>query len=170
MAPQWQNGACDTNCQEDVSACLLAHVNTAGIHVPLWIVAQNPSVGWGQDPEFPNQEGAFFGNVFTLGAHGTDPTKVPMYYCTGAKYNVNPPQGRVGVDADEPALRQSVRQHLRRVPGPTPLRRRRLPEPDRRLQGLQRLEQRRHRLAAEHRRHDEHARHSGGTGHGYRWR
>src|SRR6476620_216514 len=35
MAPQWQNGACDTTCQENVSACILAHVNTAGIHVPL---------------------------------------------------------------------------------------------------------------------------------------
>ena len=65
MAPQWQNGACDTTCQENVSACMLAHVNTAGIHVPLWMVAQNAAVGWGQDPEFPNQEGAFFGNVFT---------------------------------------------------------------------------------------------------------
>ena len=77
LAPQWQNGACDTNCQEAVSACLLAHVNTAGLHIPLWIVAQNPIVGWGQDPEFPNQEAAFFGNVFMPGAHGTDPTKTP---------------------------------------------------------------------------------------------
>ena len=30
------------------------------------------------------------------GAHGTDPNKAPMYYCTGAKYNVSPPEGRVG--------------------------------------------------------------------------
>src|SRR3982751_4411161 len=63
MAPQWKNGACDTTCQENVSACMLAHVNTAGIHVPLWLVAQNAAVGWGQDPGFPNQEAAFFGNV-----------------------------------------------------------------------------------------------------------
>src|SRR4051794_25791374 len=96
MAPQWQNGACDATCQEGVSACLLAHVNTAGIHVPLWIVSQNPAVGWGQDPEFPNQEAAFFGNVFMQGAHGTDPAKAPMYYCTGPKYALNPPQGRLG--------------------------------------------------------------------------
>ncbi len=96
MAPQWQTGACDSNCQEDVSSCLLAHVNTAGIHVPLWIVSNNPVVGWGQDPNYPNQEGAFFGNVFMMGAHGTDQTKAPMYYCMGAKYNVSPPQGRLG--------------------------------------------------------------------------
>jgi hypothetical protein len=96
IAPQWQTGACDTNCQESVSACLLAHVNTAGIHVPLWIVGNDPVVGWGQDPNYPNQEGAFFGNVFMMGAHGTDQTKAPMYYCMGAKYNVNPPQGRLG--------------------------------------------------------------------------
>jgi hypothetical protein len=96
LAPQWQSGACDTTCQESVSACLLAHVNTAGIHIPLWIVSQHAAVGWGQDPEFPNQEAAFFGNVFMPGAHGTDPNKPPMYYCTGAKYNVSPPEGRVG--------------------------------------------------------------------------
>jgi hypothetical protein len=71
-------------------------VNTAGIHVPLWLVAQNAAVGWGQDPEFPNQEGAFFGNVFTAGAHGTDPNTVAAFYCMGTKYNVNPPEGRLG--------------------------------------------------------------------------
>jgi hypothetical protein len=102
LAPQWQTGACDLNCQEVVSACLMAHVNTSGVHVPLWIVAQNTAVGWGQNVEFPNQEGAFFGNVFTLGAHGTDPKKAPAYYCTGSKYNVNPPQGRIGSTQTNP--------------------------------------------------------------------
>ncbi len=96
MAPQWQNTSCDTNCEEAVSACMLAHVNTAGLHVPLWIVTQNAAVGWGQDPEFPNQEGSFFGNVFTPGAHGVDPSVTPAYFCTGSKYNVSPPQGRIG--------------------------------------------------------------------------
>jgi len=96
MAPEWQFGACDTNCQEAVSACMLAHVNTAGLHIPLWLVAQNAAVGWGQDAEFPNQEGVFFGNVFALGAHGTDPTKAPAYYCMGSKYSLNPPKGRLG--------------------------------------------------------------------------
>jgi hypothetical protein len=102
LAPGWQSGACDTNCQESVSACLLAHVNTAGIHVPLWIVSGHPSIGWGQDPEFPNHEGSFFGNVFLLGAHGSDPAKAPMYYCTGPKYNVNAPSGRIGSKQTNP--------------------------------------------------------------------
>src|SRR5262249_45025927 len=44
MAPGWETGACGQTCQEDVSACLLAHVNTAGVHIPLWIVSQNTAV------------------------------------------------------------------------------------------------------------------------------
>jgi hypothetical protein len=102
LAPEWADGACGTSCQENVSACLLAHVNTAGIHVPLWIVSQSSAVGWGQDPEFPNQEGSFFGNIFQPGAHGSDPLNSPMYYCMGAKYNVSPPQGRLGSTQTSP--------------------------------------------------------------------
>ena len=37
-----------------------------------------------------------------MGAHGTDPTKAPQYYCTGAKYNINPPQGRIGSTQTNP--------------------------------------------------------------------
>ena len=65
-------------------------------------MSSNTATGWGQDPNYPNQEAAFFGNVFVNGAHGTDPTKPPMYYCTGAKYNVNPPQGRIGSTQTNP--------------------------------------------------------------------
>ena len=102
VAPQWQNGACDATCAETVSACLLAHVNTAGQHVPIWVVSNNPSVGWGQDPDYPNHEGTFFGNVFQLGAHGTDPAKAPMFYCTGPQYRTSPPPGRLGNQAEVP--------------------------------------------------------------------
>ena len=79
-----------------MSACLLAHVNVVGAHVPIWVVSPHPAVGWGQDPDFPNQEATFFGNVFTAGAHGTDPSATPEYYCTGPKWNVSPPAGRIG--------------------------------------------------------------------------
>ena len=126
MAPQWQNGACDTNCQENVSACMLAHVNTAGIHVPLWIVAQNAAVGWGQDPEFPNQEGAFFGNVFTPARTAPTRTRSPHVLLHGREVQRQPAAGPHRVDADEPALRQPVRQRQRRVREQVPLRRRRL--------------------------------------------
>jgi len=102
LAPEWADSACGTNCQENVSACMLAHVNTAGIHVPLWIVSQSAAVGWGQDPEFPNQEGSFFGNLFQAGAHGTDPLNSPMYYCMGSKYSVSPPSGRLGSKQTSP--------------------------------------------------------------------
>jgi hypothetical protein len=96
LGTAWQNSACDQTCQEYVSACLMAHVNTAGIHVPIYVDAPAASVGWGQDPDFPNQEATFFGNVFLLGAHGTDTTKTPQYYCTGPQWNVSPWTGRIG--------------------------------------------------------------------------
>jgi hypothetical protein len=96
MAPQWQNGACDQTCQENISSCMLAHVNTAGVHIPLWMVSNNSAVGWGLDPSYPNEEATFFGNIFTAGAHGTSQTTVPMYYCAGPQIQVNPPSGRLG--------------------------------------------------------------------------
>jgi hypothetical protein len=94
LAPGWQTGACDTVCQETVSACMLAHINTAGVHVPLWVVAQNPSVGWGLSPEYPNQEGSFFGNIFVTGAHGE--SGVAAHYCNGKDYNEDVVPGRIG--------------------------------------------------------------------------
>jgi hypothetical protein len=96
MAPQWQNGTCDQTCQENISACLEAHINTAGVHIPLWLDSPNAAVGWGTDPSYPNQEATFFGNLFTLGAHGTNPKAVPMYYCAGPQIKVNAPPGRLG--------------------------------------------------------------------------
>src|SRR5436190_13246625 len=98
LAPAWETGACDGNCQELVSACMMAHVNTAGIHVPLWVVADVPNVGWGLDPNYPNQEGSFFGNIFMTGAHGYDSTKVAAFYCYGRAYDVNTVPGRIGAD------------------------------------------------------------------------
>ena len=79
-----------------MTACLEAHVNTAGIHVPLWIVSANPYVGWGLDPNYPNQEASFFGNIFQLGAHGAPSTVAPAYYCAGPQVQLNPPPGRLG--------------------------------------------------------------------------
>src|SRR4029078_755186 len=76
FAPQWKDGGCDTDCQEYVSACLMAHVNTSGNHVPLFVVSQNSSVGWELSADYPNQEGSFFGNLFVLGAHGGDANTV----------------------------------------------------------------------------------------------
>jgi hypothetical protein len=96
LAPEWATGNCNNDCQERISACLLAHVNTAGVHIPLWIVAQDATVGWTLSPDYPNQEGSFFGNMFQKGAHGTDAAKVPMYYCNGVAYDVDTVPGRIG--------------------------------------------------------------------------
>ena len=98
LAPQWKDGACDTVCQEYVSACMMAHINTAGVHVPLWVVAQPTNVGWNLDPEYPNQEGSFFGNIFLTGAHGYDSTKVAAFYCNGNAYDTATVPGRIGAD------------------------------------------------------------------------
>lgn len=96
LAPQWKDSACDTACQERISSCMLAHINTAGVHIPLWVVSQDASVGWGLSSLYPNQEGSFFGNIFVTGAHGTDPNKVAAYYCNGKSYNVDTVPGRIG--------------------------------------------------------------------------
>src|SRR6266404_450056 len=37
VGPSWETGSCDTNCQQAISACMMAHVNTAGVHIPLWL-------------------------------------------------------------------------------------------------------------------------------------
>jgi hypothetical protein len=77
---------------------MLAHINTAGIHIPLWIVAQNPTVGWQTSPDYPNQEGSFFGNIFVTGAHGAPSNVVSAHYCNGAAFNVDVVPGRIGAN------------------------------------------------------------------------
>jgi hypothetical protein len=92
LTPQWETGTCDGDCQRWISACLLAHVNTAGIHVPIWIVGQNTNLGWGQSTSYPNQEGTFFGNIFTTNEVGhTD-----AYYCEGPGFDKTVVDGRLG--------------------------------------------------------------------------
>jgi len=92
LTPQWETGTCDGDCQRWISACLLAHVNTAGIHVPIWIVGQNTYLGWGQSTSYPNQEGTFFGNIFTTNEAGhTD-----AYYCEGPGFDKTVVDGRLG--------------------------------------------------------------------------
>jgi hypothetical protein len=98
LAPGWQNGACDLDCQETISACMLAHINTAGVHIPLWVVALNPSVGWSLSSQYPNQEGSFFGNIFLPGAHGTPNGKIAAFYCDGTAYNKDVVPGRIGAN------------------------------------------------------------------------
>lgn len=85
LAPEWETGSCNTQCQEYVSACMMAHVNTAGLHIPLWLTAAQPNVGWGQSPDYPLQESSFFGNIFV------NPPQA--YYCDGDGFSTT--QGSV---------------------------------------------------------------------------
>jgi hypothetical protein len=88
VGPEWETGVCGPSCERWVSACMLALVNTTGDHYPLWLVAQNPAIGWGLDPSFPFQEGTFFGDIFTSPPYA--------YYCGGRDFGVSPVPGRIG--------------------------------------------------------------------------
>lgn len=88
VAPSWETGACDAGCQERVSACVLAHVNTSGQHVGLWLVSDIPSLGWGRSTSYPYQEGSFFGNIFV------SPPKA--YFCNGKDFDLGLVPGRLG--------------------------------------------------------------------------
>ena len=53
---------------EGLSACIMAHVNTAGVHVPLWLDSSDGVIGWGIDrTNYPMQEGTFFGDIIDTG-------------------------------------------------------------------------------------------------------
>jgi uncharacterized membrane protein YgcG len=92
LTPQWETGTCNNDCQQWVSACMLAHVNTAGVHIPIWIVGQDSYLGWGQSSSYPNQEGTFFGNIFRTNTVG----HVDAYYCEGTGYDKSVVDGRIG--------------------------------------------------------------------------
>ena len=102
VATQWLNGMCDMDCQERVSACMLAHVNNAGVHISIWLDSEG-ALGWGRDPNFPFEEGSFFGNLFpstknaagqivsTLGGRDWE-----GFYCNGKDWDSGSVPGRLG--------------------------------------------------------------------------
>ncbi len=91
VAPNWENGACDTACQESVSACMMAHLNVAGVHVPIWLDSPISAIGFGSSSSYPNEEGTFFGNLFI-----TSNGKIPAYYCEGNGFARGIVPGRLG--------------------------------------------------------------------------
>lgn len=64
LAPEWADGACDEDCQEWVSACLLSRTNVSGQAVTIWIQADHPAIGYGT-PEDLVHEASWYGNLFT---------------------------------------------------------------------------------------------------------
>ena len=101
LCPAWKNGGIATNrtCQNMISACMMAHVNTAGVNVPLWLTSQAPAIGWGYSPSFPQQEGTFFGNIMMTGdltsVNMTGVTGPVAYFCEGAGITAGVVAGRL---------------------------------------------------------------------------
>jgi hypothetical protein len=87
LATQYKTGACDVACQQAISACMLAHVNTTGANIPLYLVSSNAKIGWGTSQQYPSREGTFFGNIFTA---------PNAFYCLGPDFDVNVVPGRLG--------------------------------------------------------------------------
>ena len=85
LAPEWLDGTCGTDCQEKVSSCLLGLTNRTGLHVELSLASAAASLAdrfrpSDNDIAFPNQEGAFFGNIFSgqgYACTGRDVDKAP---------------------------------------------------------------------------------------------
>jgi hypothetical protein len=73
---------------------MLAHVNTSGTHIPLWMVAPMSAIGWGQSPGFPTREGTFFGNIFAPDSSGN----VRAHYCAAATVSKDTVPGRLGAN------------------------------------------------------------------------
>jgi hypothetical protein len=92
-APEWETGGCNTTCQERMSACLMAHVNTSGVHIPIWLDSEG-AIGWGQSTSFPYQEGSFFGNVFV--------SPPVARFCNGRDFDSATVPGRLGANSNAP--------------------------------------------------------------------
>jgi hypothetical protein len=110
LCPAWKNGGVSTDpvCMEGLSACIMAHVNTAGVHVPLWLDSSDAAIGWGIDrTNFPMQEGTFFGDILDTGVltnlSKPSVTAPVAYFCDGAGF----PAGASGVVAGRLGASQS---------------------------------------------------------------
>ena len=86
LGPEWLDGTCGAECQEKVSACLLGLTNRTGRHVDLSLSSAATSLADELRPSdtdiaYPNQEGVFFGNIFSghgYACAGRDAHKAPQ--------------------------------------------------------------------------------------------
>jgi hypothetical protein len=70
----------------------MAHINTTGVHIPLWFDAPDTAIGWGQSPFYPTQEGTFFGQLFVTNTSNN----LDAYYCNGGGVTSDVVPGRLG--------------------------------------------------------------------------
>jgi hypothetical protein len=94
LAPQWKTDSCNQQCAEAMSACMMAHINSSGVHIPLWMDAPMSSVGWGKSPWFPTREGTFFGELMVVNTG----YNLDAYYCNGPGTDQNVVPGRLGAN------------------------------------------------------------------------
>ena len=82
---------------------MMAHINTSGVHVPLWMDSESPKIGWGVSPNYPKQEGTFFGNIIMTGnlsALAMPNVTAPVaYFCEGAGITAGVVAGRLTAGA-----------------------------------------------------------------------
>jgi hypothetical protein len=66
LAPGWETGPCNQDCQQWVSACLLARTNALGQSRSIELVASHPAIGSRrtQPWTYMFEEAGFYGNVF----------------------------------------------------------------------------------------------------------
>ena len=57
------------------------------MNIDIWLDSEG-AIGWGTSPDFPYQEGSFFGNLF--------PNPWQGYYCNGKGYDAGAVPGRLG--------------------------------------------------------------------------
>jgi hypothetical protein len=79
LAPEWEDSECDEDCQEWVSACLLARTNASGAAVSIFVTGEHEAI----DSQVPSGlvfEAAFYGNIFA------DPEG--QYLCKGSSLDV----------------------------------------------------------------------------------
>jgi len=96
VCPALKTGSGDDVCLESVSACMMAHVNNFGIHVPLYLTSNIQAIGFGSDAQFPVEEGSFFGNIFKVGAHGS--STLQALYCESPILKGAVVSGRIGAN------------------------------------------------------------------------
>lgn len=77
LAPEWEDGDCDEDCQQWVTACMLARTNVSAETIWISVRATHPAIGLARRPSFDVYESSFFGNMFA------DPEA--QYMCAGTQ-------------------------------------------------------------------------------------
>jgi hypothetical protein len=90
LAPQLESAACDVACQETLTSCLLAMINTRnGLEIPIWLTSAAPAIGRQVSEAYPIEEATFFGNLWS-------PTATAAY-CKAPSVSASRVIGRVGM-------------------------------------------------------------------------